>query len=247
MKTIITYFVPFLGKHWLRIGIVGIFLFVLNKKQLDFSIQLGSPPTQQLPPTTTPPAPTPSLQLTGEQEAPVLTQAGHAKSEGWLSQMNIFSTTKPAPERLRQLQSVDEAVISGFIQRFSHVAKTEQDKYGIPASITLANALIHSKGGRSELSLRNHNYFNLSCTSDWRGPEARDNGQCFRAYQNAWTSFRDHSLFVTTGPYTNLSQLGKKNYRAWATALADKGFNQTPDLALQLLTVIDQWQLFQYD
>ncbi|MEL6277103.1 MAG: glucosaminidase domain-containing protein, partial [Bacteroidota bacterium] len=89
--------------------------------------------------------------------------------------------------------------------------------------------------------------FRLACTSDWKGPELNVNGRCYRAYQNAFTSFRDHSLFVTSGVYTELRELNDKDYKSWANALEEKNYRGVPALNDQLLSTINKWQLFRFD
>lgn len=244
MKAVFTYLLPFVGKHWIRIGIIGVFLFLLNQKQIDLSIQLGRPSTTPI--QTTPAQPV--QERVAEQEPPVFTEAAQAPKKSWISQLNVFSSSPAgAPSLRQQLEELPGAEVQAYIQRFRPVAQTEQKKYGIPVSITLANGLLHSQAGQREMTVKGNNFFALDCSSDWVGATQREHGRCYRNYQNAWTSFRDHSLFVTTGHYANLPQLGKTNYRDWAIALEDMGYAGTPDLAEQLLFVIDKWQLFQYD
>ena len=60
-------------------------------------------------------------------------------------------------------------------------------------------------------------------------------------------SFRDHSLYVTTGEYADLRRLGSTNYRAWAKALEDARFAREDNLEGQLIELIERYQLFQYD
>lgn len=243
MKTVVTYLLPFVGKHWLRIGIVGIFLFLLNQKQIDLSIQLGRP---SVIPTRNAPA-QPAMEAVENDERQVFTEVKQAPKKSWMSQLNVFSAPEQAPELRQRLEQLPTGDVQAYIKRFVSVAKTEQEKYGVPVSIILANGLLQSQAGQREMTTKGNNYFALDCSSDWVGATLKDEGNCYRSYQNAWTSFRDYSLFVTTGHYANLPQLGSSNYRDWAIALEDMGYAGTPDLAKQLLHVIDTWQLFQYD
>lgn len=242
MKTILTLLLPFIGRHWLRIGIIGILLLLLNKKQIDLSIQLGRP-------STNPPIERErSVQPVHEKvETPVLTERATEDDEPWVSQLNVFGGGDHELTLIDRLKQRGEDDIRGFILRFSEVAKTEQEKYGIPASIILANGLLHSEAGGRDISQRGHNFFGLDCSRDWVGPTTEVADGCYRAYQNAWTSFRDHSLYLTSGRYTNLPEIGKSDYRRWAMALEELNYGTTDQLAKQLLTIIDEWQLFQFD
>lgn len=243
MKTVVNYLLPFVGKHWLRIGIIGIFLFLINQKQIDLSIQLGKPSV--VPARTVPAAP--AGEIVNREERQVFTEAKQEPQKSWISQLNVFSAPEQAPELRQRLNALNGSDVQAYIKRFAPVAKTEQEKYGIPVSIILANGLLQSQAGQQTMATKGNNYFALDCSSDWVGQTIKDGGNCYRSYQNAWTSFRDHSLFVTTGHYANLPRLGNTNYRDWAIALEDMGYAGTPDLAKQLLFVMNTWQLFQYD
>ena len=234
---------PYLSRHWFKIGLIALLLFVLLRKDFSFSIRMGAPqpkPEQQLEATRT----------RRETLTDVSTAAPVAEKESLLDKLNIFSGSGSTDEQLQLLKGLkqeDEAAVQAFINRFVHVAQTEQEKYGIPASITLANGLLHSRAGQREAAREANNYFALPCTSDWQGPSATYGGQCLRQYDNAWTSFRDHSLYLTTGALSHLRENDKKDYRAWARGLEKAGYGNTPGLARQLEAVIDQYQLFQYD
>ncbi|MEM1358834.1 MAG: glucosaminidase domain-containing protein, partial [Bacteroidota bacterium] len=146
-----------------------------------------------------------------------------------------------------QLTRVEDREVAAFLRRFSNVAQAEQDKFGIPPSITLASALLHARAGKTDAAVRYQSFFSLSCGEDWPGPTARAKGRCIRSYESAWTSFRDHSLYVTSGKFSPLLQFGETDYRRWAAGLEELGFNETENLAEQLLRTIDHYQLFQFD
>lgn len=148
---------------------------------------------------------------------------------------------------LEQLQEVEESTILAFIKRFAHVAENEQIKFKIPASITLANALLLSQAGQHPIAQSNNNNFSLQCTKDWIGRTVEWQGQCFRDYENAWTSFRDHSLFLTTGPNGVLQEIGEENYKGWAKALEEINFAGQRNLADQIIRTIEKYKLYRFD
>ncbi|MEM9835666.1 MAG: glucosaminidase domain-containing protein, partial [Bacteroidota bacterium] len=243
MKSLLTFLLPYVGKHWLRIGILGIFFILINQKQIDLSIQLGKPSV--VPPRTAPVQP--AKQAAPETEQQVYTELTPKQQSGWVERLNVFGNGTDTKVLQRHLSATDPTIIQAFIRRFSQVAKTEQQKYGIPASIILANALLHAQSGEAPLAKQGNNFFALDCSEDWLGERTSYQGGCYRKYQNAWTSFRDHSLYVTSGKYSTLPQLGSSHYQAWAQALEELDYANTEELAEQLLQVIDEWQLFQYD
>lgn len=244
MKFDLNGLLPFLGKYWLRIGVIGLFCFLLNQKQLDLSIQLGLPDGEQLPvqerleplPPSTAPQP-----VVSEQPS-ILTEANPHPTGN--DQLTIVPTGSSGE---RSILALDAHSVRAFLQRFVAVARTEQEKYGVPASITLAAGLLQSQAGQGKLVKEANNFFALSCTQDWSGASVQQQGRCYRAYQNAWTSFRDHSLYVTTGAYSALPALGPDNYRQWAVALEKTGYPGGRGIGQQLLGLVEAWQLHQYD
>jgi hypothetical protein len=251
MKLVFNRLVSFAGRHWLRLLIIGVALFLLSDKQVNFNLRLGAPPPAK---TITPagkPAETPALAPAANHEQPVLTDAEPKpvaqtpEKAGFLERFNLFGSGEPS--KYDRLTRQEEQVIAAFIRRFSNVAQAEQEKFGIPASITLANALLHGQAGDAPAAKTYLNYFALGCEDDWSGATGRVSGRCVRSYENAWTSFRDHSLHVTSGKFSAMRQFSETDYRRWAAGLEELNFNATDDLAEQLLRTIDRFQLFRFD
>jgi hypothetical protein len=246
MKTIVYSLFSLLGKHWLRIGVILCLLFIVNKKQINLNVQFGKPtaPLQRsVEPRNAEPI---DLRLKSEQRE-VFTDASPKVEPGWFDQLGIFSAKTEAALLTRSLEKVDDQTIKAFLTRFAPVAQTEMEKFKIPASVILANALLHSTAGTAASFTDANNAFGLSCTPDWIGPTRETNGRCLRRYENAWTSFRDHSLYLTTGKYAGMTALGARDFRSWITEMERLGYNDTDPLAEQLFPIIDEWQLFRFD
>ena len=241
----------FLGRHWLRLLVILAAVVFLNQKQISFNVHLGKTPgvepTQVTRPEPVPPAPAPPPE-TGARlntETEVLTEESSTLAGIGSSLLGLFSSSSPRP--LDALATVPDAEVAAFVRRFSHVAQAEQEKFRIPASITLANGLLFSRAGKIAAVGQHNAYFRLPCDLAYVGARGDHEGHCVRAYQNAWTSFRDHSLYLTNDRYSALSQFGPNDYRRWAAGLEELGFNETEGLAEQLVTVIDRYQLFRFD
>jgi len=146
-----------------------------------------------------------------------------------------------------EIRGIDEAAKQAYINRFANVAINERKKYGIPSSIILANALLHSFAGQRDMSVNGNNHFALPCVVGWKGGSGTYNDACYRHYENAWTSFRDHSLYVTTGPNQKLPALGKKDYKAWAKGLEKSKSFDIDNLAATLISIIEEFDLTKYD
>ena len=247
MTLVFNRLVSFAGRHWLRLFIIGVALFLLSDKQVNFNLRLGAPP----PAKHTAPAPTPAPAPAANYEQPILTDAEPKpvaqapEKAGFLERFNLFGSSEPS--KYDRLTRREEPIIAAFIRRFSNVAQAEQEKFGIPASVILASALLHGQAGDAPAAKTYQNYFALGCEDDWSGATGRVSGQCVRSYENAWTSFRDHSLYVTSGKFSAMTQFSETDYRRWAAGLEELGFNGTDDLAEQLLRTIDRYQLFRFD
>lgn len=106
-----------------------------------------------------------------------------------------------------------------YIERWKDEAVSQMVKYGIPASITLAQGILESGNGNSELAKYANNHFGIKC-HDWDGPgvykddDKRD--ECFRKYTNAFESFEDHSKFLAhRSRYETLFTLKVTDYEGW--------------------------------
>ena len=116
-----------------------------------------------------------------------------------------------------------------YIKQYSSLAIQHQKKYRIPASITLAQGLLESGAGRSELVRKSNNHFGIKCHSDWRGGRVYHDddlrGECFRKYKNPEQSYEDHARFLVDRPrYASLFKLKITDYKGWARGLQKCGY-----------------------
>ena len=138
-----------------------------------------------------------------------------------------------------------------YIDHFKNIAIQEMNLYGIPASITLAQGLFESGSGNGELARVANNHFGIKCTSDWKGKsyykDDDNHNDCFRVYDRAEDSFRDHSEFLKRPRYTKLFQLDKNDYVGWANGLKAAGYATNPNYPQLLINIIQKYHLDQYD
>lgn len=142
-------------------------------------------------------------------------------------------------------------VFQQYIDQYKGVAIEEMQKYGIPASITLAQGLLESGAGRSELSVKGNNHFGIKCHG-WTGRKTYhdddEQGECFRAYNTVYESYEDHSFLLKNSPrYSSLFSLSMSDYRGWAHGLKRCGYATSPTYAQQLIGIIELYKLQQYD
>ena len=138
-----------------------------------------------------------------------------------------------------------------YISIYKDLAVAEMNQYGIPASITLAQGVLESGNGNSELARKARNHFGIKCHNSWEGKKVYyddDEAQeCFRKYPTVAASYRDHSVFLKTARYANLFELAITDYKGWAKGLKKAGYATNPKYAELLIKIIEDNQLQQYD
>ena len=139
-----------------------------------------------------------------------------------------------------------------YVDQYKDIAIKEMKRTGIPASITLAQGIVESNSGESNLALNFNNHFGIKCKTDWKGETTYQDDdtkqECFRVYPNANASFIDHSNFIKNRPnYAPLFQLDPVDDSAWAIGLKKAGYATASDYASKLMKVIDDYELSQYN
>lgn len=143
-------------------------------------------------------------------------------------------------------------VVTTYIDNYSKIAQEEMLQYGIPASITLAQGILESGAGRSELTQKANNHFGIKCHTSWTGERVYhdddEKGECFRKYKDPKYSFRDHSLFLSQRTrYQGLFKLKKRNYKGWAKGLKKAGYATDPKYPNKLIDIIERNDLTRFD
>ncbi|MCP3932466.1 MAG: glucosaminidase domain-containing protein, partial [Bacteroidetes bacterium] len=126
-------------------------------------------------------------------------------------------------------------------------------KLGIPTSIKLAQALLETNKGTSKLFRNHNNAFGMKCFS-----KTCKSGHCvnlsddhhkdfFLVYDNAWESFRDHSIQLNGSHYKHLLSIPASDYKAWAKGLRKAGYATDEGYAKKLIQIVEEHQLYQYD
>jgi flagellum-specific peptidoglycan hydrolase FlgJ len=146
----------------------------------------------------------------------------------------------------------NNATTIAYIAQYKTIAMKEMKRTGVPASITLAQAILESNSGESNLAKNHNNHFGIKCKSDWTGAKAYQDDdakqECFRAYDNAEVSFKDHSNFLKNRPnYVDLFLLDPVDDTAWAYGLKKAGYATATDYPKKLLKIIDDYELAQYN
>lgn len=134
-----------------------------------------------------------------------------------------------------------------YIARYKDDAVKDMKRTGVPASITLSQALLESEDGNSTLATEANNHFGIKC-ADWQGPtytkddDTRD--ECFRKYKSVLDSYDDHSAFLKTRErYAFLFSFDLTDYKAWAKGLKKAGYATNPQYAERLIKIIEDYHL----
>lgn len=149
--------------------------------------------------------------------------------------------------------------IINYIEQYKFLAIDEMYRSGIPASITMAQAIIESNGGSSKLSRMTNNHFGIKCKDYWEGDtyyhpdDDRDaTGRlipsCFRKYNSVRQSYQDHSDFLmNTEHYRPLFAFGKMEFKAWAEGLELCGYATDENYAEKIIRTIEIYNLQELD
>ena len=150
---------------------------------------------------------------------------------------------------LDDLMYNESELTKAYINKYKAIAIGEERKHNIPASITLAQGLLESNIGRSDLAKKANNHFGLKCHKNWSGGtyyKQDDDPQpsCFRAYQSGEDSYNDHSnLLINNARYNFLFKLSKTDYKAWAHGLKQAGYASDLQYAPKLINLIERLNL----
>jgi LysM repeat protein len=138
-----------------------------------------------------------------------------------------------------------------YINTYKDIAIAEMIRTGVPASITLAQGILESQYGESNLVKGSNNHFGIKCKTEWTGQKMYhdddEKGECFRVYATAEESYRDHSDFLRArAHYAFLFKLDPTDYDGWAKGLKKAGYATNPTYPQKLLKVINDYNLQQY-
>lgn len=234
-------------KYWFQLTVITLVLYGVTSKDFSFQFNVNNPEIEN---SINGPGKVRQQGKKNKQELITKTESKPkvAKSEASLfSKIPFIGGGSSSSVKKSELPSIDQQTIESYLKRFAHVAINERKKYGVPSSIILANALFHSFAGQRDMARAGNNHFAIPCTQGWSGVEGAYAGACYRHYENAWTSFRDHSLFVTSGRFGKLRQLGSTDYKNWAKALEQNKFSEFEDLEEHLIEIIEKYGLQELD
>jgi len=164
----------------------------------------------------------------------------------------VEAKKEPVSIEKEEVKSVITNSTEDYIKQYSKVSMDEMRKYKIPASITLAQGILESSSGKSELTLRSNNHFGIKCHKGWTGKKTYhdddEKGECFRVYKDPRNSYKDHSEFLTgRSRYAGLFDLDEDDYVGWAKGLSKAGYATDRRYPAKLIALIEKYELDRYD
>ncbi len=167
----------------------------------------------------------------------------------------VFSlTAKPHPNN-----EDDTQLAENYIRAYQKYAIQEMEIVGMPASVILAQGMLESAYGQSELAQKAQNHFGLKCgtwqgepyfrrTNEYKDGKAVVERHCFRAYNDVEESYRDHSEHIKSrSNYTFLFDAQSLDYKFWAEGLLKAGYATDPNYATKIINLIELYQLQRFD
>lgn len=167
--------------------------------------------------------------------------------KGLLLSLLILAMSAGAMAQNRGRQTREE-----YIERYKKIAVAHMERYGIPASITMAQGILESDCGNSMLSRSSNNHFGIKCKRHWKGERVYhdddEKGECFRKYPSVEASYADHAEFLDSqSRYDSLFAYSPTDYKSWARGLKAAGYATAPDYAERLVRIIEESKLYLLD
>ena len=193
---------------WFRLGLIALAAFVFTQKQIDFTFTVGA-------------------NGIGAEQTGGSTQGTSATAQTTALSMLPTGSLAPAAAPAWTVSMLNEAAVRSYINRFERVARTEEEKYGIPAAAKMAMAILESEAGQATAAVKDNNHFAATIANEY--------------YDNAWTSWRTHSQLVTK----RFPELAHEtvNYQQWIAALAKTNYSNDPAYSQKLLQIIAAYDL----
>ena len=224
----------FVKNNWFKLSLTALMLFAWFRKDLNFQVRVDEPIFRKE-----------NVDVKPKEKITdgAAISAGLTPKTGRMEAPSINILGLGSSRQSTELSSIDDEKKQAYLKRFAKVAKEEQKRYGIPASIILAVSLYQSAAGQRDISLDINNQFALPCGGNWNGACREFQGHTYRKYSSAWASFRDFSLFASE----NFARLKGADYEAWALALENDSFGETDDFAKQIVEIIEEYKLDSLD
>lgn len=243
--------------YWFRTILICIGLYIVFTKDINLQVNMQSNLASVSSAIDQAPNPKAAPVKLKNQSNPVASLTSYfskeKKAAHWSKELDHLQALFPSNGLSRSEIKTKKAAINQYVKRFAKVSQTEAKKYGIPASIKLAQAILESDAGHKSTAGKANNHLGIKCKkrickkshcANFKGDSHKD---FYIKYQSAWANFRAHSKLMKSKKYKHLLDLGSNNYKEWAKGLEKAGYSKSTDYDKKLLQIIDALDLFKYD
>lgn len=188
--------------------------------------------------------------------APAATAQQAPTSPKPLPTATVAPTTVPTAVPTAAPRSPQEA----FIASIGPGAQESQLGTGIPASVTVAQAILETYWGTSRLAKEANNFFGIKAREKpgsagvvwmdtWEviGGANVTRREPFRAYKSVADSFTDHGQFFLENSRYQRALAVKDDPRRFAQEVNRAGYATDPAYASKLITLMDRFDLYRFD
>lgn len=154
-------------------------------------------------------------------------------------------------EQVRNIEKINQ---NEFFNKYANAAMEQQQRYGIPASVTLAQMAYESYWGQSNLAVAGNNFFGIKCTRDWLNAgkpyslhDDDKKNEKFCNYANVDESIEHHSKLLMTDRYKRCHKYHQTDYHNWLVGIKAAGYATAPDYVTKLESMIKRYKLYLFD
>ncbi len=203
---------------WMKIGVAGFAILMVMRNDFQFTINLSGNPGVEEETSSTP------LEKVGVAHSMALTPSAPALTSKKTKRVEAANKAKVT----RRITDMD---VEQYILEHESMAKQEMQRFGIPASLKMAQAILASGAGTHDYALDYNNHF----------------GRPLKGIQfdNSQTNWRAHSLYLIEN-YPKLLTVGS-DYMDWVKALEKTNYSNQNEYSKNLLKVIKEYKLYQLD
>jgi flagellum-specific peptidoglycan hydrolase FlgJ len=138
--------------------------------------------------------------------------------------------------------------LTQYVEAFKQTAISEMNRTGVPASITISQAILESGYGNSYLAVYANNHFGIKTKPDWNGEIFYVGKTCYKKYNTVLESYTDHSDHLKEHKwYNDLFALPITDYKQWAYGLKKAGYAEDPNYAYRLIQLIEMYKFNAWD
>lgn len=152
------------------------------------------------------------------------------------------------------VQAYEPVSCADFLSQYAAMAMNHQRRYGIPASVTLAQMALESSWGTSDLARSGNNFFGIKCSRKWLADgkpyskhDDEKKNEKFCNYSTVEESMEHHSRILVSDRYKKYCPYSSTDYHRWLRGLIKAGYATASDYVASCESIIKKYKLYRYD